>query len=98
MGTERTIFKYSGRWQSQQAIPTPFVPLIRRNGCTATPFDAPHLVRKWHLADMPAALSDVRFWGQSGHHRDMRQGPLMTQSGPLANRVPRPLLDLCPVD
>jgi hypothetical protein len=21
----------------------------------------------WHKADIPVALSDVRFWGQSGH-------------------------------
>ena len=27
------------------------------------------------------ALSDVRFWGQSGHESDITECPLLTQSG-----------------
>ena len=34
--------------------------------------------RYWHKADMVIALSDVRFWGQSGHRIDEPQCPLMT--------------------
>ena len=35
----------------------------------------------WHKADMLNALTNVRFWGQSGHDADVMRCPLMTQSG-----------------
>ncbi|MGC2075093.1 MAG: hypothetical protein WA728_03475, partial [Xanthobacteraceae bacterium] len=35
----------------------------------------------WHKADIPIALLDVRFWGQSGHRAAALQCPLMTHSG-----------------
>src|SRR6476661_2533207 len=38
-------------------------------------------VRLWHKSDMLNALTNVRFWGQGGHGRDLSVGPLMTQSG-----------------
>src|SRR5262249_33952227 len=33
------------------------------------------------LADIPLALGNVRFWGYSGHRRDIAQCLLLTQSG-----------------
>src|SRR6516165_5060102 len=45
MGTERPIFKYSGRWQSQQATPTPFLPL--RGEMVAR-------LRLWYQATLPS--------------------------------------------
>ena len=38
-----------------------------------------HLVRLWHKADITRL--NVRFWGQSGHHKNALQCPLLTQSG-----------------
>ena len=38
-------------------------------------------VRYGHKADMLNALTNVRFWGQSGHGADLSVCPLMTQSG-----------------
>ena len=42
-------------------------------------------VRFWHKADMLNALTNVRFWGQSGPDADTGQCPLMTQSGHLGS-------------
>jgi hypothetical protein len=38
-------------------------------------------VRFWHKADMLNALTNVRFWGYSGHGEGWSVCPLMTQSG-----------------
>jgi hypothetical protein len=38
-------------------------------------------VRFWHKADIPVVLSNVRFWGNSGHRLDARPCLLLTQSG-----------------
>jgi hypothetical protein len=35
----------------------------------------------WHKADVLVALSNVRFWGQSGHYKNAPRCPLLTQSG-----------------
>src|SRR4029077_10230736 len=34
----------------------------------------------WHLADIPPSLTNVRFWGQSGHDANRPLCRLMTQS------------------
>jgi hypothetical protein len=41
-------------------------------------FDHQLDVRFWHKADMPIALLNVRFRGQSGHRAKALQCPLMT--------------------
>jgi hypothetical protein len=38
-------------------------------------------VRLWHKADMAIVLNHVCFWGQSGHHANLQDCPLMTQTG-----------------
>ena len=38
-------------------------------------------VRLWHKADMLNALTNVGFWGQSGHAADTDAMLLMTHSG-----------------
>ena len=38
-------------------------------------------VRLWHKADMLNALTNVRFWWQSGHDADVTRCLLMTYSG-----------------
>jgi hypothetical protein len=37
----------------------------------------------WHLADIPTAFRDVRFWEQSGHWDRQQECPLLTQSAHL---------------
>jgi len=38
-------------------------------------------VGSWHFSDIPPALTNFRFWGQSGRCADACRSPLMTQSG-----------------
>ena len=38
-------------------------------------------VRFWHKAEMAVAVSNVRFWGQSGHCEFRASCLLLTQSG-----------------
>src|SRR4029078_3480386 len=35
----------------------------------------------WHFSDIQPALTNVRYWGESGHGSDLSVCPLMTQSG-----------------
>jgi hypothetical protein len=37
--------------------------------------------RYWHKADMARCLTDVRFWGNSGHRRFKGACPLLTHCG-----------------
>jgi hypothetical protein len=37
--------------------------------------------RFWHLTDIPATVTNVRFRGESGHVAELLRCPLMTQSG-----------------
>jgi len=46
-------------------------------GCTR--FAAPAQVSNWHLADMPAALIDVRYRGENGHTASTREPTLLTR-------------------
>ena len=32
----------------------------------------PGAVHTWHIADVPLGLTNVRFWGQSRHYKDVR--------------------------
>jgi len=47
-------------------------------------------VRLWHKADMLNALTNVRFWGESGHGAGLSLCPLMTQSGHSHNEADSP--------
>jgi hypothetical protein len=37
-------------------------------------------VRLWHLADMQTALTNVCFWGQSGHGEDLSAAPTASEA------------------
>ena len=52
-------------------------PATRREVLTCQP----GAVHTWHLADMPLALTNVRFEGNNGHDADATRCLLMTQSG-----------------
>src|SRR6516162_8581356 len=47
----------------------------------------------WHKADISRLSSNVRFWGQSGHHPNMPSCPLLTQSGHQRLKIAAPQLD-----
>ena len=51
-------------------------PATRREVLTCQP----GAVHTWHLADMPLALTNVRFEGNNGHDADVTRCLLMTQS------------------
>jgi hypothetical protein len=41
---------------------------------------AMHFVRKWHKADMPVVLGDVRFWANSGNRDLTASCPVVTHN------------------